>query len=70
MSLIIIPILILWAFLHGRYLKTVRESPTMIMTHPRQCVEGFKRIAARRAAEDRQRWHQVTLPALTAEDRI
>lgn len=70
MSLLIIPTCILWAFLHGRYLKTVSEAPTMIMTHPRQCVEGFKRLAARRAAEDLQRWHQQTLPALTAEDRI
>lgn len=70
MSLIIIPILILWAFLHGRYLKQIHEQPRMIMSDPRQCVPGFKRIAARREAEELKQWHQRTLPALTAEDRI
>lgn len=70
MSLIIIPFLIVWAFLHGRHLKAVHEQPRMIMSDPRQCVCGFRRIAARRAAEDLQRWHQRTLPALTADDRI
>ena len=64
MSIIVIPIIILWAFLHGRYMQEVRKTPQMLMHDPRQCVQGFKRIHTRRLMQ------QLTLPPLTEEDRL
>ena len=64
MSIIVIPIIILWAFLHGRHMQEARKIPTMLMSDPRQCVQGFKRIHTRRLMQ------QLTLPPLTKEDRL
>jgi hypothetical protein len=64
MSIIVIPIVILWAFLHGRYMQEARKEPQMLMRDPRQCVQGFKRIHSRRLMQ------QLTLPPLTKEDRL
>lgn len=64
MSIIVIPIIILWAFLHGRYMQEARKDPQMLMRDPRQCVQGFKRIYKRRIMQ------QLTLPPLTKEDHL
>lgn len=60
-AFIIIPLVILWAYLHGRYTQQKHELPPMLMHEPRQCVQGFKRLARRPS---------YSLPALTEEDRL
>lgn len=61
---IIISLIIVWAFLHGRYIQEARKEPQMLMSDPRQCVQGFKRIHSRRLMQ------QLTLPAITKEDHL
>lgn len=61
---LIIAALLVWSFLHGRYLQEARKEPQMLMRDPRQCVQGFKRIHTRRLMQ------QLTLPPLTKEDRL
>jgi len=46
LSLIVISMLILWAFLHGRYLRVKSDVPQMLMSDPRQCCAFFKRISS------------------------
>lgn len=45
LSIIVIPLCILWAFLHGRYLRVKSDVPQMLMSDPRQCCAFFKRIS-------------------------
>lgn len=61
LSLIVIPLAILWAFLHGRYLRVKSDVPQMLMSDPRQCCAFFKRISSGTS---------LILPALTKEDRL
>lgn len=60
----IITAVIVWSFIHGRYMREVRSAPIMLMSDPRQCVQGFKRLHTRRLMQ------QLTLPPLTKEDRL
>lgn len=64
LTITIIAALLVWSFLHGRYLRTVKSAPTMLMSDPRQCVQGFKRLHSRRLMQE------LTLPPLTKEDHL
>ena len=71
LTFIPIALIIVWSFLHGRYTRTRQATPTMLFTEPRQCVQGFKRLANARHKAALEQWHSsFTLPALTEEDRL
>lgn len=68
LTFIPIALIIVWAYLHGRYAKEQHATPTMLFTEPRQCLQGFKRLANIQHKAALETWH--TLPALTEEDRL
>ena len=59
--LLLISLLIVWAFLHGRHLRAQADEPQMLMSDPRQCCAFFKRTASGTG---------YILPPLTKEDRL
>lgn len=73
LSLIVIPLAILWAFLHGRYLRVKSDVPQMLMSDPRQCCAFFRQLGNARHKASLEEFHRqlsASLPPLTKEDRL
>jgi hypothetical protein len=62
---------IVWTYVHSyRAFLRAQSQPQMLFTEPRQCVQGFKRLANARHKAAYEQWRALTLPALTEEDRL
>lgn len=70
MITILLTALTLLALLTSLRRSKTAAAPPMLMADPRQCVLGFRRIAASQDAQQLKAWYATRLPALTAEDRL
>lgn len=70
MLTLFITALILCALLHTQRRHAAPATPSTLLTEPRQCLHGFKRLANARHKAALEQWHSINLPALTKEDRL